>query len=144
MAMQSNWRLASVVLVVTAGAIEAIGARLASVSVKRERIPIVVGGDEEDEKDGRRPVATLSLVNTSLTDIDLLAVIIGPVLTVWWRQWWRIWWWEWRERQRPDLRRPTRIHGNRHDERHIIRARIVSPQPWCCGNWPTSLRNKFG
>jgi len=93
-------RLFSLVLVITAGVIEALGAQVASVAVKKEWLPIVF--DEETTND---PVAeevaekkksttmfsfvdipnkiTLSYINTTMTNIDLLAAMFGPVLAGW-------------------------------------------------------------
>eukprot|EP00984_Skeletonema_dohrnii_P013317 scaffold5494_cov128-Skeletonema_dohrnii-CCMP3373.AAC.14 len=92
-------RLFSLVLVITAGVIEALGAQIASVAVKKEWLPIVF--DEETTND---PVAeeaekkksttmfsfvdipnkiTLSYINTTMTNIDLLAAMFGPVLAGW-------------------------------------------------------------
>ena len=94
-------RAISLALVIAAGVVEKLGAQLASVVVKKEWVPIVFdeGGDDRDATEaatatttGRSggvfaipcidpPVVNLSFINTSMTNIDLLAAMLGPVLT---------------------------------------------------------------
>jgi hypothetical protein len=88
-------RLLSLALVITAGVIEKLGAQLASVAVKKEWLPIVF--NDETKKSSfmmheqkkittifsfvniSHPI-TLSFINTTMTNIDLLASMFGPVL----------------------------------------------------------------
>lgn len=96
-------RLVSLALVIAAGVVEKLGAQLCSVAVKKEWVPIVFeeSGDDFDATEsatatatGRSggnfafscidpPVVNLSFINTSMTNIDLLAAMLGPVLTGW-------------------------------------------------------------
>ncbi|KAL7444612.1 hypothetical protein ACHAXM_009530 [Skeletonema potamos] len=92
--------LLSLVLVITAGVIEALGAQLSSVAVKKEWLPIMF--DEEAtnilvtvaEKKKKSTTLlslldilpspiTLSFINTTMTNIDLLSAMFGPVLAGW-------------------------------------------------------------
>lgn len=95
-------KLVSLALVIAAGVVEKLGAQLASVAVKKEWVPIVF---EEGDNDcnateatsaatGRSrgafelpcidpPAVNLSFINTTMTNIDLLAAMLGPVLTGW-------------------------------------------------------------
>ena len=93
-------RFLSFVLVIAAGVIEALGAQLASVAVKKEWLPIVFD-DTITSNDPIAPVTekkkksfllsfvdmpnpiTLSFINTTMTNIDLLAAMFGPVLAGW-------------------------------------------------------------
>eukprot|EP00581_Thalassiosira_minuscula_P012886 CAMPEP_0183719406 /NCGR_PEP_ID=MMETSP0737-20130205/12360_1 /TAXON_ID=385413 /ORGANISM="Thalassiosira miniscula, Strain CCMP1093" /LENGTH=614 /DNA_ID=CAMNT_0025949123 /DNA_START=263 /DNA_END=2107 /DNA_ORIENTATION=+ len=84
----------SLTLVIGAGVIETLGAQLASVAVKKEWVPIVFN-DKDDEDDAnekqqgsrfffcRIPVINLSFINTTMTNIDLLAAMFGPVVAGW-------------------------------------------------------------
>ncbi|KAL3811613.1 hypothetical protein ACHAXA_006685 [Cyclostephanos tholiformis] len=91
-------RLTSLALVITAGVVETLGSQLASVAVKKEWVPIVFDDEEEDneeeeeeeeeEEDGRdyhlgSIIVNMSFVNASMINIDLLAAIVGPILTGW-------------------------------------------------------------
>lgn len=101
-------RFLSFVLVITAGVIEALGAQLASVAVKKEWLPIVfddtaITTDSDDpivtqkmtEKTKKKKSSivsfvdimpnpiTLSFINTTMTNIDLLAAMFGPVVAGW-------------------------------------------------------------
>ena len=90
-------RLFSLVLVIVAGVIEALGAQLASVAVKKEWLPIVFDDARtidpvEDVTEEKSTIfsfvkiptpITLSFINTTMTNIDLLAAMFGPVLAGW-------------------------------------------------------------
>ncbi len=93
--------LFSFVLVIAAGVIEALGAQLSSVAVKKEWLPLIF--DEEttndsvivaDKKKKKSTIVslfldmlpnpiTLSFINTTMTNIDLIAAMFGPVLAGW-------------------------------------------------------------
>jgi len=93
--------LFSLTLVIIAGIIEALGAQLASVAVKKEWVPIVFKDDNEEdtttiiEQDKKRkflsflcldiyyPNINLGFINTSMTNIDLTAAMFGPILSGW-------------------------------------------------------------
>jgi len=90
--------LLSLTLVIIAGIIEALGAQLASVAVKKEWVPIVFKDDTatNNEQDlGKRkilsflcfdinyPNISLGFINTSMTNIDLTAAMFGPILSGW-------------------------------------------------------------
>jgi len=94
-------------LVILAGVVETLGAQLASVAVKKEWVPIVFDSNNDDGcndtqydeaneaiaaagNKGRSlssmlklPPITLSFMNTTMTNIDLLCAMFGPVLAGW-------------------------------------------------------------
>lgn len=89
--------LLSFLLVVLAGAIESLGAQLASVAVKKEWVPIVF---DEDNTDQDRESFTqrrkkhlfdlilpesikLDFMNTTMTNVDLIAAMTCPVIAGW-------------------------------------------------------------
>jgi hypothetical protein len=91
-------KLVSLALVIAAGVVEKLGAQLASVVVKKEWVPIVFEEGDNDATEaasaatGRSreafelpcidpPAVNLSFINTTMTNIDLLAAMLGPVLT---------------------------------------------------------------
>ena len=87
-------RLLSLALVIGAGVVEALGAQLSYVAVKKEWVPIVF--EEEDGAAARRgmafsflgldlalPTIDLTFINMSMTNIDLIAAMFGPVLAGW-------------------------------------------------------------
>lgn len=89
-------RIVSLAIVITAGVIETLGAQLASIAVKKEWVPIVFDNDnlQEDSPIGenqRESVScfslpdhiTLSFMNTTMTNIDLISAMLGPVMAGW-------------------------------------------------------------
>lgn len=90
-------RIASLAIVILAGVIETLGAQLSSVAVKKEWVPIVfeeadnitVTQQEEALIERRKKHlfhltlpdhVTLSFMNTTMTNIDLMSAMFGPVL----------------------------------------------------------------
>jgi len=69
--VNSNLGLGLLVVVMLAGVVEGLGSNLAAVSVKKEWVPRVYEGDAATE---------LAFVNTSMSNIDLLAEMLGPVV----------------------------------------------------------------
>ena len=88
---QNNGHLLSFLLVILAGATESLGAQLASVAVKKEWVPIVF--DEDNTGHQRRTKhlydlilpesITLSFMNTTMTNIDLIAAMTCPIIAGW-------------------------------------------------------------
>ena len=90
-------KILSLSLVILAGVVETLGAQLASVAVKKEWLPIVFDESNAAHKRGHeRETQTkqildmvlpqtieLSFMNTSMTNIDLMAAMFGPVLAGW-------------------------------------------------------------
>jgi hypothetical protein len=91
----STWyRLISLSIVIIAGVIETLGAQLASVAVKKEWVPIVFAEESginncdasyttTNISSNNPPTVKLSIINTTITNIDLLAAMFGPVVTGW-------------------------------------------------------------
>ena len=98
----SRIRLISLILVIAAGVIEALGAQLASVAVKKEWLPIVFDEEKTTATNNKSVTEkkkstifsffavdilpntiTLSFINTTMTNIDLLAAMFGPVVAGW-------------------------------------------------------------
>ncbi|KAL7486101.1 hypothetical protein ACHAW6_011703 [Cyclotella cf. meneghiniana] len=87
--------LASLTVVIAAGVLEALGAQLASVSVKKEWLPIIFDenvNDQVSNTNTKRKIfpflhlpdkITLTFINTTMTNIDLIAAMFGPVLAGW-------------------------------------------------------------
>lgn len=97
----SMMHLLSLLLVIAAGVIESLGAQLSSVAVKKEWLPIIFSEEEVNvsvmpaERNKKKmntrifsmlnipnPI-TLSFINTTMTNIDLIAKMFGPVLAGW-------------------------------------------------------------
>lgn len=84
-------RLLSLSIVIVAGVIESLGAQLASNAVKKEWVPIVFDEDNNFTREQQSNVGsrqkhqsiTLSFMNTTMTNIDLISAIFGPVLAGW-------------------------------------------------------------
>lgn len=80
----------SLSIVIVAGVVETLGAQLASVAVKKEWVPIVFAEESCDasytttnKSSNNPPNVKLSFINTTITNIDLLAAMFGPILTGW-------------------------------------------------------------
>ena len=98
-ALSGGYKLPLLALVICAGVIESLGSQLSSVAVKKEWVPIVFSDDKDttkfsDEQPGvvatdeqnslfKLPRTTLSFINTSMTNIDLMSAMFGPVLAGW-------------------------------------------------------------
>lgn len=90
-------KIISLLLVIQAGVIESLGAQLASVAVKKEWLPIVfeetnAAHDRGHEREPQTKqildillprTIKLSFMNTTMTNIDLMAAMFGPVLAGW-------------------------------------------------------------
>ncbi|KAL9190119.1 hypothetical protein ACHAXT_007330 [Thalassiosira profunda] len=94
-------RIISLVVVVTAGVVETLGAQLASVAVKKEWVPIVFdarnrgntpdAGDDTTRQKTKggllsciaTPTIDLAFMNTTMTNIDLVAAMVGPIVAGW-------------------------------------------------------------
>ncbi|KAL3792127.1 hypothetical protein HJC23_013401 [Cyclotella cryptica] len=88
-------RLVSLAVVIAAGVVEALGAQLTSVSVKKEWLPLVFDESANSQvsfsKEKRTILAlvdlpdriTLSFINTTMTNIDLISAMFGPILAGW-------------------------------------------------------------
>ena len=98
----SMMHLLSLLLVIVAGVIESLGAQLSSVAVKKEWLPIIFSEEEVNvsvmpsERNNMKKMnttlfsllnipnpITLSFINTTMTNIDLIAKMFGPVLAGW-------------------------------------------------------------
>jgi hypothetical protein len=99
----SMMHLLSLLLVIAAGVIESLGAQLSSVAVKKEWLPIIFSQEEANvssvmlaERNNKKKMntrifsmlnipnpITLSFINTTMTNIDLIAKMFGPVLAGW-------------------------------------------------------------
>lgn len=88
------YRLISLSIIIVAGVVETLGAQLASVAVKKEWVPIVFAEESginncdasyttTNYSSNNPPTVKLSFINTTITNIDLLAAIFGPILTGW-------------------------------------------------------------
>jgi iron-regulated transporter 1 len=84
-------RVITLLMVILAGVMESLGSQLASVAVKKEWLPIVFDEDNtaEIETQTRKKMAfniifpekiTLSFINTTMTNIDLMSAMFGPLL----------------------------------------------------------------
>lgn len=92
--MSAWYRLISLSIVIVAGVVETLGAQLASVAVKKEWVPIVFAEESgidncdasyttTNNSSNNPPTVNLSFINTTITNIDLLAAMFGPILTGW-------------------------------------------------------------